>query len=162
MTRFDEERALDRVAASETINPSLAMAVADAILRSHDNAPPADGESWIASIPPIIAPNTAKFRNVLGLDAAAIDRLDAASRDLATTLLPLLGRRAAQGFVRRCHGDLHLANIVLVDGRPLLFDAIEFDAVIATTRVYADGSRPFQSGRGGKRGVQSLPCGCKG
>ena len=42
MTRFDEERALDRVAASETINPSLAMAVADAILRSHDNAPPAE------------------------------------------------------------------------------------------------------------------------
>ena len=64
--------------------------------------------------------------------------LGAASRDAATTLQPLLRQRAEQGFVRRCHGDLHLANIALVDGRPLLFDAIEFDPVIATTDVLYD------------------------
>ena len=40
--------------------------------------------------------------------------------------------------MRRCHGDLHLANIALVDGKPLLFDAIEFDPVIATTDVLYD------------------------
>jgi predicted kinase len=138
MTRFDEKQSLDRVAASRTIDPSLAMAMADAILRSHDNAPRTDGESWLASIPPIIERNTAKFRTVRGLDAAAIDQLDIASRDSVTTLQSLLRQRAEQGFVRRCHGDLHLANIALVDGRPLLFDAIEFDPVIATTDVLYD------------------------
>lgn len=138
MTRFDDSQALDRVAASKTIDPSLATAVADAILRSHDKAPRAGGESWLASIPPIIERNTAKFRKVRGLDAVAVDQLDAASRDAAMTLQPLLRQRAGQGFVRRCHGDLHLANIALVDGRPLLFDAIEFDAVIATTDVLYD------------------------
>ena len=138
MARFDETQSLDRVAASKTIDPSLATAVADAILRSHDKAPRADGESWLASIPPIIERNTAKFRTVRGLDAVAVDQLDAASRDAATTLQPLLKQRAEQGFVRRCHGDLHLANIALVDGRPLLFDAIEFDPVIATTDVLYD------------------------
>ena len=56
----------------------------------------------------------------------------------ATTLQSLLGQRGKQGFVRRCHGDLHLANIALMDGRPLLFDAIEFDPVIATTDVLYD------------------------
>ena len=55
-----------------------------------------------------------------------------------TRLQALLRQRAGQGFVRRCHGDLHLANIALVDGRPLLFDAIEFDPVIATTDVLYD------------------------
>jgi len=138
MTRFDEGQALDRAADSKTIEPSLATAVADAILRSHDNAPPADGESWIASIPTIIARNTTRFRNVRGLDEAAIEQLDAASRNLAMKLRPLLRKRAGQGFVRRCHGDLHLANIALVDGRPLLFDAIEFDAAIATTDILYD------------------------
>ncbi len=138
MARFDESQSLDRVAVSKTIDPSLAMAVADAILRSHDKAPRADGESWLASIPPIIERNTAKFRTVRGLDAVAVDRLDAASRDAVTILQPLLTQRAKQGFVRRCHGDLHLANIALVDGRPLLFDAIEFDPVIATTDVLYD------------------------
>jgi aminoglycoside phosphotransferase family enzyme/predicted kinase len=138
MTRFDDNQSLERVAASKTIDPSLATAVADAILRSHANAPRADGESWLASISPIIKRNTAKFRSVRGLDAVAVDQLDAASRDAATTLQPLLRLRAGQGFVRRCHGDLHLANIALVDGRPLLFDAIEFDPVIATTDVLYD------------------------
>jgi aminoglycoside phosphotransferase family enzyme/predicted kinase len=138
MTRFDDNQSLDRVAASKTIDPSLATAVADAILRSHENASRADGESWLASIPPIIERNTAKFHAMRGLDAGAVDRLDAASRDAATTLQPLLRQRAGGGFVRRCHGDLHLANIALVDGRPLLFDAIEFDPVIATTDVLYD------------------------
>jgi len=138
MTRFDENRSLDRVAASTTLDPSLAMAIADAILRSHDKAPRAGGETWLASIAPIIDRNTQRFRAVSGLDAAAIDRLDAASRDFATTWQPLLGQRAKQGFVRRCHGDLHLANIALVDSRPLLFDAIEFDSVIATTDILYD------------------------
>jgi aminoglycoside phosphotransferase family enzyme/predicted kinase len=138
MTRFDERQSLDIVAVSKTIDPSLATALADAILRSHDRAPRADGESWLASIPPIIERNTAKFRVVRGLDAAAIDQLDAATRASAIALRPLLRQRAAQGFVRRCHGDLHLANIALMDGRPLLFDAIEFDPVIATTDVLYD------------------------
>lgn len=138
MTRFDDNQALDRVAASNTIDPPLATAVADAILRSHDRAPRAEGESWLASIPPIIERNTAKFHTVRGLDAGAVDQLDAASRGAATTLQPLLTQRARLGFVRRCHGDLHLANIALVDGQPLLFDAIEFDSVIATTDVFYD------------------------
>jgi aminoglycoside phosphotransferase family enzyme/predicted kinase len=138
MTRFDENQSLERVAASDTIDPSLALAVADAILRSHDKAPRAGGESWLASLQPIIERNTSKFRTVRGLDAVAVDQLDAASRASATTLQPLLRQRAAQGLVRRCHGDLHLANIALVDGRPLLFDAIEFDPVIATTDVLYD------------------------
>jgi hypothetical protein len=138
MARFDENQSLDRVAASTTLDPSLAMAVADAILRSHHKAPRAGGQTWLASISPIIDRNTQKFRAVSGLDAADVDRLDAASRDFATTLQPLLGQRAEQGFVRRCHGDLHLANIALVDNRPLLFDAIEFDSVIATTDILYD------------------------
>jgi len=138
MARFDEEQTLDRVAASTTLEPFLADAVAEAILRSHDKAPRAGGETWLASLLPIIDRNTQRFRAVSGLDAVAIDRLDAASRDLATKLQPLLGRRAGRGFVRRCHGDLHLANIALVDHRPLLFDAIEFDPAIATTDILYD------------------------
>jgi len=138
MTHFDDTQALDRVAAAKTIDPALAIAVADAIWRCHEHAPRAGGESWLTSMPPIIERNTAKFRTVRDLEAAAIDRLDAASREAAATLQPLLRRRAEQGYVRRCHGDLHLANIALVDGRPLLFDAIEFDPVIATTDVLYD------------------------
>ena len=50
----------------------------------------------------------------------------------------LLERRREQGLVRHCHGDLHLANLVLLDGRPTLFDCIEFDDEIACIDVLYD------------------------
>jgi aminoglycoside phosphotransferase family enzyme/predicted kinase len=138
MARFDEEQTLDRIADTKIIEPELAASLADAILRSHDKAPRADGESWLASVASIINRNTTKFQAVRGLDAAAIDQLDAFSHDCLTRVRALLEERARRGFVRRCHGDLHLANVALVNGKPILFDAIEFDPAIATTDILYD------------------------
>jgi predicted kinase len=45
--------------------------------------------------------------------------------------------------VRRCHGDLHLGNIVLIEHKPVLFDAIEFDPTIASTDVLYDLAFPI-------------------
>ena len=50
----------------------------------------------------------------------------------------LLDERRASGFVRQCHGDLHLRNIVLLDGRPTLFDGVEFNDKISCTDVLYD------------------------
>lgn len=138
MARFDETQTFDHIAAANAIDEPLALAMADTILQSHDKAPRSGGETWPGCIPGIIDRNTDKFRTVRGLDAAAIDRLDAVSHDHVGRLQSPLSRRVKQGFVRRCHGDLHLANIALVNGRPLLFDAIEFDPSIATTDILYD------------------------
>jgi aminoglycoside phosphotransferase family enzyme len=51
---------------------------------------------------------------------------------------PLLLLRGMQGQVRRCHGDLHLGNVALIDGAPVLYDALEFDDTIATCDVLYD------------------------
>ena len=67
MARFDEEQTLDRIAGTRIIEPALAAELADAILRSHDKAPRADGERWLASVASIIDRNTAKFQTVRGL-----------------------------------------------------------------------------------------------
>ncbi len=45
--------------------------------------------------------------------------------------------------MRRCHGDLHLANIVLIERKPVLFDAIEFDPAIASVDVVYDLAFPI-------------------
>ena len=65
-------------------------------------------------------------------------RFAAATRDALERVKPLLPLRERAGLVRRCHGDLHLGNIVLIDGEPVLFDAIEFDDRIATGDVLYD------------------------
>ena len=64
--------------------------------------------------------------------------LGAATRDALDRVKPLLQARERAGLVRRCHGDLHLGNIVLIDGVPVVFDALEFDDRIATGDVYYD------------------------
>ena len=48
----------------------------------------------------------------------------------------LLDRRRQTGYVRQCHGDLHLRNIVLLDGEPTLFDAVEFNDEIACIEAH--------------------------
>jgi aminoglycoside phosphotransferase family enzyme/predicted kinase len=51
---------------------------------------------------------------------------------------PLLERRRAEGYARHCHGDLHLANILLEHGQPILFDCIEFNDLLSEIDVLYD------------------------
>lgn len=53
-------------------------------------------------------------------------------------LAPLMARRAAGGFVRECHGDLHLGNIVQWRGQVMAFDAIEFDPALRRIDIVDD------------------------
>ena len=138
MSRFDESRTLDHLAKTGPLDANLASAAADAIVASHEGAPRADGETWVSSIPGLIDKNSDGLRKGDHLDAEEIKRLAEASHAAFLRLRPLLEQRGRQGFVRRCHGDLHLANIVSIDAQPVLFDAIEFDAQIATIDVLYD------------------------
>ncbi|MBB5049606.1 hypothetical protein HNR60_004387 [Rhodopseudomonas rhenobacensis] len=137
MTRFDEQQTVDHLAEAGTPPTALLLDIADAIAASHAAAPIAATAPWIDSILRIVAGNTKAFR-AGGIDTAAIDALDAASRAAFARLQHLLVRRGEQSHVRHCHGDLHLANIVVIDGKPVLFDAIEFDPSIASTDVLYD------------------------
>jgi len=143
MARFDETLGLDRVAATSEIQPTLAVALADTIRRAHDRCPPTHDGPWLDSIAGIIDRNRTRFRAVHGLPGDAVDRLDALSHAALAAQATLLAERAATGCVRRCHGDLHLGNIVLIDGKPVMFDAIEFDPVIATTDILYDLAFPL-------------------
>jgi hypothetical protein len=50
----------------------------------------------------------------------------------------MLAERRRRGYVRHLHGDLHLRNICRIDGRPVLFDALEFDPRLAIIDVLYD------------------------
>jgi aminoglycoside phosphotransferase family enzyme/predicted kinase len=143
MARFDERQTFDHLGARGEITAGLGEALAEAMLTSHDGAPRSDGSRWLASIPGLIDRNTERFRTVASLRPDDVKRLHRASRAQMDEHLPLLQQRAAKGLVRHCHGDAHLGNIVLIDGKPVLFDAIEFDPVIATTDVLYDLAFPL-------------------
>lgn len=42
----------------------------------------------------------------------------------------LMRQRQAAGFIRECHGDLHLGNLARIGGRIVPFDALEFDPAL--------------------------------
>jgi hypothetical protein len=120
------------------MDPALVVDLAEAIAASHRTASAAAADRWIYSVPSIIADNTSAFRTSGCLPVDAIDELDAASQTEFLRIRARLKERGRLGLVRRCHGDLHLANIVLIRHKPVLFDAIEFDPAIASFDILYD------------------------
>ncbi|WP_040724991.1 bifunctional aminoglycoside phosphotransferase/ATP-binding protein [Thiomicrorhabdus sp. Kp2] len=53
-------------------------------------------------------------------------------------LYKLLTQRKKEGFIRACHGDLHLDNITLIEEQPVLFDGIEFNEYFRWIDVFSD------------------------
>ena len=137
MRRFDEKRTLDRITAE--IDEALADALGLAVAAAHAKAPAVNAEPWIAAIGAYIDEHSAAFAQHPDIfPATANEALAHASRTTYERILPLLRERGRRGFVRRIHGDLHLGNIVLIDGKPVLFDAIEFSDIIASGDVFYD------------------------
>ena len=139
LRRFDENATLDHVAARGPLGAALVSELAQAIVAAHRRAPRRDG--GMATIP--LQRALRETTDELGEDAdifaaSSIERLRSSLPAAFARAEPLLRGRGASGEVRRCHGDLHLRNIVLVDGRPVLFDAIEFDESIATIDILYD------------------------
>lgn len=143
MVRFDERCTIDRLAQAGPLENGLVVATADAIATSHRAAPRAEAAPWVGSIEPIIADNTTAFTATGDFDPDDVAALDRASREAFARTRRQLEQRGAQGLVRWCHGDLHLANIVLIDGRPVLFDAIEFNPLFASVDVLYDLAFPM-------------------
>jgi aminoglycoside phosphotransferase family enzyme/predicted kinase len=143
MARFDERQTLDHLAESGDPDRNLVSAIADAIAASHAVAPLAPADAWIKSIPTFFEDNTRALRNAACFPASDVDDLGEASRSAFSRICGLLEQRGKKGYVRRCHGDLHLANIVLIEHKPVLFDAIEFDPTIASVDLLYDLAFPL-------------------
>lgn len=56
-----------------------------------------------------------------------LEQLESWTLKRAEELNSLLDTRKRKGFIRECHGDMHLGNITLVNGQPVIFDGIEFN-----------------------------------
>ena len=139
LRRFDEERTLDRLAARGELDSRIVARLADVVVASHRQAPVLRDRGATAAF-------AARIEETMTAIEAAPDVFPgAAAASLKRAMLrafeaarPLLLRREAEGWVRRCHGDLHLRNIVMIGPTPTLFDALEFDESFAICDVLYD------------------------
>ena len=140
MRRFDETQTLDRVSERECLSPALLDDLSDAVLVYHRDAavllPPFGGAEAIERL---IAENGADLAVWPELFPPEMTvALQSETQRWLERLRSPLDRRRTEGRVRRCHGDLHLGNIVRWRGRPLLFDCIEFSEQIAGIDIFYD------------------------
>lgn len=140
MNRFDDSLLFDRLAGRGQLGLELMRPLAAAIARFHADADPRPDRGGTAGMTWVVQGNAggfAEFGESL-LDAEACGRVTREALAEIERCAGLLEIRRAGGLVRQCHGDLHLRNIVLLDGRPTLFDAVEFNDEIACTDVLYD------------------------
>lgn len=138
LRRFDETKTLDRLAERGELDLSIAAQLAEIIFAAHQRAPRRGGgatEDFRRRLEDTLAGLT-EAEDVFA--PAAVAALGTRFRAAYEAHEALLRTRERQGKVRRCHGDVHLRNIVLEDGRAVLFDAIEFDDAIATIDILYD------------------------
>jgi aminoglycoside phosphotransferase family enzyme len=139
MRRFDQDKLLSNIAQQGALERGLTERVADAIAAYHRTAPSVTGADGAARLDRDIEELDQAFAESADLFAPNEARaLASRSRDHLQQASSCLRQRAEQGYIRRCHGDLHLRNIVLWRGAPVLFDAIEFNDEIATADTLYD------------------------
>ena len=140
MATFDPDLAFDRMAEAGLLELSHMRQLADIIARMHVQAPVVHN----GGAAEIFAETLEQIAEAI-LEAPVGDCLlseVSAWRADAHSALARLARqldaRRRHGFVRRCHGDLHLGNVCLFEGVPTPFDAIEFSEDIASIDVLYD------------------------
>lgn len=139
MGRFDQHLLLDAVARRADLDVEQAAAIGVAAAALHALAEPRRDHGGAAAMRWVIDENDAEL-SAAGdvVDQLLRDRLHSASLQMLDRHRGLLDARRDGGWVRECHGDLHLGNIFLAAGQPVLFDSIEFNDDLSCIDVLYD------------------------
>jgi aminoglycoside phosphotransferase family enzyme/predicted kinase len=131
MRRFDPHSILSE--RLQRLTPRLVIGLAELVADFHAGLEPAASGQSYGSPDTVWQPVMQNFTQLVEVTGGRDDRLQrlsAWSRAEYQRLAESIGRRRDQGHVRECHGDLHLGNVALIDERPVVFDAIEFDPAL--------------------------------
>lgn len=140
MRRFDAAGLFSTLAAAGKLDRTLLEELTEAVVRFHAVAPVRRNRGGVKGLRWTIDTNRESMLPAVPgtFTAEEAERLAAHSGGWLLKLAAMLESRRERGLVRQCHGDLHLGNICMFEGRPTLFDAIEFSQDIACIDVFYD------------------------
>ncbi|HKT32274.1 MAG TPA: AAA family ATPase [Gammaproteobacteria bacterium] len=142
MREFDRGLQLDELLAAGRLGERDMDSVADYVATFHRSAARSDPQGPYgspAALQAAVQDNFATLGPLLtGHYAAQLVDLQAWSAAEYERCHELMESRRAQGWIRECHGDLHLANLARYGGRLLAFDRIEFDPSLRWLDVLND------------------------
>lgn len=143
MRQFPQSGLLSTLQANGELHQHHVDALATQIAQFHLSAPLVPQAHYQGSPEAVMDPVQQNFDQIRPFlsEKADLQQLDAL-QDWAQTsyarLKPLLAERKAQGFIRECHGDIHLGNATVIDGKVVIFDCIEFNEPFRFTDVWGD------------------------
>jgi len=140
MRRFEQAALFDELAKTHRLNASLMIELADHIAAFHRAAEPRPDQGGAAALAAVAETNHSCLMAAreAGFASERVIEIKQRSSEQLAAVGALLDRRAAAGKVRRGHGDLHLRNVCLFEGRPTLFDCLEFSDELASVDVLYD------------------------
>lgn len=143
MRQFPQSGLLSNVLARGELTAAHIDQLAEQIAELHAKARHVPNEHSLGSAEAVMAPVRQNFEQIRphldeAGDLSQLQHLEAWAEDTFARLKPLLDQRKTDGFIRECHGDIHLANVTLLDGRPVLFDCIEFNEPFRLIDVISD------------------------
>ena len=129
MWRFDADALLSSQLHNHALDETQCTHLGARIARFHQQIAVATADSPFGTLEAIWLPVEQNFSQLRPSmpDQAALQQLERWSHSQFQHLSPLMAQRRVDGYVRECHGDLHLGNIALIDQQPVPFDAIEFN-----------------------------------
>lgn len=139
MHRFDQRLRLDHQLERGELSIADMRELAENIARRHLAAPlvaSARRERIVAQTKAFMRDNFAPLQGTIDGDELRVLRAWT-ERELAD-VDQLLWQRIDSGFVRDCHGDLHLGNLVRLPAGITTFDCIEFNSELRATDVFGD------------------------
>lgn len=147
MRRFPQEALADSLARRGELHAGQIDAIAAAIAAFHAIIPAAPEESAFGAPGHVVAPALANFEQLEKPDAdpgdvTRLEHLRAWTAAESSRLRGVFAARKRGGFVRECHGDLHLGNVVFFEERPLPFDCIEFNPELRWIDVMNEAAFP--------------------
>ncbi|SHI98481.1 hypothetical protein SAMN02745165_01331 [Malonomonas rubra DSM 5091] len=132
MHRFPPQDELDQMLVEERLTAQIMEQFAEYLASCHQHAPEVTTNSRFGTAAAIHQPEMENFSQIRPLlddprHQAQLDRLEAWTETTHERLRDQLEERKTTGFIRECHGDVHLANMLWHQGKPRLFDCIEFN-----------------------------------
>ena len=130
MVQFPEATRLDRMLARGELHPQHVDLLAQELAEFHGRIAIARADKPFGDPEHVREPVTQNFTQIRTRietgDQAQLRRLEIWSAMTFGELRKIFASRKRDGFVRECHGDAHLANMVWLDERVMLFDCLEF------------------------------------
>ncbi len=143
MHEFPQSQLLTEVQGRGELTDAHIDALAEQIARFHQTTPQVAAGHPLNNADAIVAPMRQNFEQIRPLltedvDRLQLDALEAWTESNIQRLWSVLEARCHDGFIRECHGDLHLGNAALIDGKVMLFDCIEFNEAFRFTDIALD------------------------